>query len=134
MNVCAVTDNPQCSHSVMSDTLLVVTTPKGDLIPTLSDNNDDSYLTSFDRNKARIIPLQIESINEEKLHLDWTSFFPATNVFAYDIHYACLNNGEEQAVKVSKRHRETVSSKKCWNFYFFFFHQGSTWFTTRFHL
>lgn len=119
----------------MSDKLLVVTTPIRDLIPTFSDNNnDDSYLTSLDRNRTRIIPLQIESINEEKLHLDWTSFFPTTNVFAYFIHYACLNNGEEQAVKVSQRHRETVSSKNCWNFYFFFFCQGSTCFTTGFHL
>ena len=118
----------------MSDALLVMTTPTG-LIPTLSRNGHDSNSTSFDRTKARIIPLKIESINEEKLYLDWRSFFPTTNVYAYYIHYSCLNNGEEQAMRVSKRDRETVSSNKYRTFYFYFFsYPGSTWFTTGFHL
>ena len=71
-------------------------------------NNDDGSSTSFDRNIARIIPLQIESINEEKLHIDWTSFLPMTEIRSYYIHYTCLNNGKVQTMKVSKRHRHAV--------------------------
>ncbi|CAF4598942.1 unnamed protein product, partial [Rotaria magnacalcarata] len=58
----------------MSATLSVITTPTTSLIPTMYYDNDDGNATSFDRSVARIIPLTIESINEEKLHIDWTSF------------------------------------------------------------
>jgi hypothetical protein len=93
----------------MSQTLSVITTPTTSLIPTMYYNNDDGSPTSFDRNVARIIPLQIETVNEEKLHIDWTSFLPTAAVRAYYVHYTCLNNGEVQAMKVSKRFRHTVS-------------------------
>jgi hypothetical protein len=108
-SVCAITNNPQCPRSVMSQKLSVITTPISNLVPTMYYNNDDGSPTSFDRSIARIIPLQIESVNEEKLHIDWTSFLPTTAIRAYYIHYTCLNNGEVQAMKVSKRFRQTVS-------------------------
>jgi hypothetical protein len=109
VNVCAITNNPQHPRSIMSQTLSVITTPTTSLIPTMYYNNDDGSPTSFDRNVARIIPLQIETVNEEKLHIDWTSFLPTAAVRAYYVHYTCLNNGEVQAMKVSKRFRHTVS-------------------------
>ncbi|CAF4544485.1 unnamed protein product, partial [Rotaria sp. Silwood1] len=108
VNVCAITNNPLRSRSVMSQTLTVITTPTTSLIPTIYYNNDDGSPTSFDRNVARIIPLKIESINEEKLHIDWTSFLPTAEIRAYYIHYTCLNNGEIQTMKVSKRFRHSV--------------------------
>jgi hypothetical protein len=94
-----------------SQTLFIITTPTTNLVPTIYYNNDDGTSTSFDRNIARIIPLEIESINEEKLHLDWTSFLPTAAVRTYYIHYTCLNNGDVQAMKVSKRYRYAVSRK-----------------------
>ncbi len=109
VSVCAITNNRQRPYSLMSKILPVITTPITDLIPTMYYNNDDGGSTSFDRTVARIIPLQIETVNEEKLHLDWTSFLPTAAVRAYYIHYTCLNNGELQAMKVSKRYRYTVS-------------------------
>ena len=109
VNVCAITNNPQRSRSIPSQTLSVITTPTSNLIPTIYYNNDDGTSTSFDRNIARIIPIQIESINEEKLHIDWTSFLPTTAIRAYYVHYTCLNNGEVQTMKVSKRFRHAVS-------------------------
>ncbi|CAF2333699.1 unnamed protein product [Rotaria sp. Silwood2] len=108
VNVCAMTNNPLRSRSIMSQTLTVITTPTTSLIPTIYYNNDDGSPTSFDRNIARIIPLKIESINEEKLHIDWTSFLPTAEIRAYYIHYTCLNNGEVQTMKVSKRFRHAV--------------------------
>ncbi|CAF4061589.1 unnamed protein product, partial [Rotaria magnacalcarata] len=71
-------------------------------------DNDDGNATSFDRSVARIIPLTIESINEEKLHIDWTSFLPTEEVRTYYIHYTCLNNGEVKSMKVAKRFRHSV--------------------------
>ncbi|CAF0725940.1 unnamed protein product [Rotaria sordida] len=108
VNVCAITNNPLRSRSAMSQTLTVITTPTTSLIPTIYYNNDDGSPTSFDRNIARIIPLKIEAINEEKLHLDWTSFLPTAEIRAYYIHYTCLNNGEVQTMKVLKRFRHFV--------------------------
>jgi hypothetical protein len=96
----------------MSETLPVITTPTTNLIPTIYYDNDDGSSTSFDRTIARIIPLQIESINEEKLHLDWTSFLPTAAIRTYYVHYTCLNNGEVQTMKVSKRSRHAVSLRK----------------------
>jgi hypothetical protein len=112
VNICAVTNNPLRPHSLMSEKLCVITTPTTNLVPTIYYNNDDGGPTSFDRSIARIIPVQIESINEEKLHIDWTSFLHTPAIRAYYVHYTCLNNGEVQAMKVSKRFRHTVSRKK----------------------
>ena len=109
VSICAVTNHPQRVHSEMSETLTVITTPTTNLVPTMAYHNDDGSGTSLDASIARIIPLQIESINEEKLHCDWTSFMPNKIVRAYYIHYTCLNNGEVQSMKVSKRNREAVS-------------------------
>ena len=93
----------------MSATLSVITTPTTNLIPTIYYNNDDGSPTSFDDSIARIIPLKLDIINEEKLYIDWTSFLPTASVRKYFIHYTCLNNGEVQATKVSKRFRYYVS-------------------------
>jgi hypothetical protein len=109
VNVCARTDNPQRPYSIMSQRLCVITTPTTNLIPTMYYNNDDGISASFDRTVARIIPLQIETISEEKLYIDWTSFLPTAAIRAYYIHYTCLNNGEIQTMKVSKRFRHAVS-------------------------
>jgi hypothetical protein len=87
VNICALTNNPQRTRSVMSQTLSIVTAPT---------------------NHHNMIPLQIELINEEKLHMDWTSFLPMTEIRSYYIHYTCLNNGKVQTMKVSKRHRHAV--------------------------
>jgi hypothetical protein len=104
VNICAITNNPQRTRSVMSQTLSVVTTPTTNFIQT----DDSTTPTSSDRNTGRIIPVQIESINEEKLQIDWTSFVPMTEIRDYYIHYTCLNNDEIQTLKVSKRHRHAV--------------------------
>jgi len=74
----------------------------------MSYHNDDGNIASFDRTVARIIPVQIAPINEEKLHITWTSFLPTAQIHAYYIHHTCLNTGEIQAMKVSKRFREAV--------------------------
>ncbi|CAF1469981.1 unnamed protein product, partial [Adineta ricciae] len=108
VNVCAITNHPQRSHSVMSQTLCVITTPTTDLVPTIYYNNDDGNALTLDQNIARIIPVQIDSINEERLHVDWTSFLHTPSIRAYYVHYTCLNNGEVQAMKISKRHRHAV--------------------------
>jgi hypothetical protein len=112
VSVCAITNNPHRTHSMKSETLSVITSPTTNLIPTMYYNNDDGNSTTFDRTIARIIPLQIESVNEEKLHIDWTSFLPTTTIRTYYVHYTCLNNGEVQTMKVSKRFRHAVSLKK----------------------
>jgi hypothetical protein len=112
INVCAITNNPQRTRSTMSQTLAVITTPTTNLIPPLFLNNNDGNSTSFDRNITRTIPIKIESINEEKLYIDWTTFLPMMDIRAYYIHYTCLNNGEVQTMKVSKRHRHAVRRKK----------------------
>ena len=109
VSICAVTNHPQRVHSVMSDILTVITTPTTDLVPAMSYDDDHGNGTSLDARIPRTIPLQIESINEERLHCDWTSFMPNKIVRAYYIHYTCLNNGEVQSMKVSKRNREVVS-------------------------
>ncbi|CAF0740560.1 unnamed protein product, partial [Didymodactylos carnosus] len=106
VNVCAVTDNPERALSALSRTLSVITTPTTNLMPTVYYDNDDNG--GFDKTIARIIPVQIDSINEEKLHIDWSSFLSSKVVQAYYIQYTCLNNGDVQAIKVSKRHRHTV--------------------------
>ncbi|UJR33951.1 hypothetical protein I4U23_021369 [Adineta vaga] len=108
INIYAITNNSQRSHSVMSQTLNVITTPKTNLTPAIYYNNDDGGPTSFDQTVARIIPVQIDSVNEEKLHIDWTSFLHTPAIRAYYIHYTCLNNGEVQAMKISKRYRHAV--------------------------
>ncbi|CAM4854988.1 unnamed protein product [Rotaria socialis] len=108
VTVCALTNNPSRPRSVMSATLSVITTPTTSLIPTMYYDNDDGNATSFDCSVARIIPLTIESVNEEKLHIDWTSFLPTEEVRSYYIHYTCLNNGEVKSMKVSKRFRHSV--------------------------
>jgi hypothetical protein len=112
VNVCAVTNNPQRSRSGMSQTLSVITTPTTNLLPPMYHNNDESSPRSFDRDIGRSIPIEIESINEEKLHIDWTSFLPTMAIRAYYIHYTCLNNNEVQTMKVAKRHRHAVSEGK----------------------
>ena len=112
VTVCAVTNNRQRPLSIMSETLPVITTPTTNLVPTMYFGNDDGSLTAFDRSVARIIPLQIETVNEEKVHLDWTSFLPTAAIRAYYVQYKCLNNGEVQAMKVSKRFRHTVSKRE----------------------
>lgn len=111
VTVCAITNNPQYSHSLASRILTVIATPTTNLIPTMYYSNDDGNSPSFDRSIARIIPLQIEPVNEEKLHLDWTSFLPTAAVRNYYVHYTCLNNAEVQTMKVSKRFRHTVNRK-----------------------
>jgi len=119
VNVCALTNNPQRTRSTMSQTLAVVTTPTTNLIPPMFLNNNDGNSTSFDRNITRTIPIKIESINEEKLYIDWTTFLPMMDIRAYYIHYTCLNNGEVQTMKVSKRHRHAVRRKKQMKILFF---------------
>lgn len=111
VSVCAVTNNAQRFQSSLSSILPVITTPTTNLIPTIYYSNDDGTATSFDRQIARIIPLHIDTVNEEKLYLDWTSFIPPANVKAYYVHYTCLINGDVQAMKISKRTRQTVESK-----------------------
>jgi len=119
VNVCAITNNPQRTRSSMSQTLSVITKPTTNLIPTMYfNNNNDGNSTSFDRNTTRTIPVQIESINEEKLYIDWATFLPMTDIRAYYIHYTCLNNGEVQTMKVSKRHRHAVRRRKTRNVVF----------------
>ncbi|CAF1293197.1 unnamed protein product [Rotaria sordida] len=108
ISVCAITNNPQRSRSAMSQTLSVLTTPATNPIPPTYYNNNDSGSRLFDRNTVRTIPVQVESINEEKLHIDWTSFLPMTEIRAYYIHYICLNNGEIQNMQVSKRHQNAI--------------------------
>lgn len=115
--ICALTDDPSCSRSEPSSPLIVITTPTTDLVPTMSYHNDDGNIASFDRTVARIIPVEIEPINEEKLHIKWTSFLPTTQIRAYYIHHTCLNTGDIQAMKVSKRFREAVKRKR--NEFFF---------------
>ena len=130
VNVCAVTNSRQRPLSLMSQTLPVITTPTTNLVPTIYFGNDDGNSVGV----ARIIPLQIETINEEKVHLDWTSFLPTAAVRGYYVHYKCLNNGDVQAMKVSKRFRHTVSQREIrWKKYIFLV-LGFTWFTTRFYL
>lgn len=111
VKICAITNHPVCSRSPMSETLTVITTPTTNLVPTMAYHNDDGNVASFDHTVARIIPVQIQSINEDKLHIQWTSFLPTPQVRAYYIHYTCLNTGDIQAKKISKRHREAV-----WNY------------------
>ena len=106
VNVCAITDNPQRARSAMSQTLSVITTP------TIPLNNDESSPRSFDRTIPSIISVQIESISEEKVRVDWTTFLPRTDIHVYYVHYTCLNNGEIQTMKVSKRHQQAVRRKK----------------------
>jgi hypothetical protein len=112
VNVCAITNNPQRTRSNMSQTLSVITTPKTNLISPMSSNNNDGNATSFSRNITGTIPVKIESINEEKLNIDWTMFSPMMNIRMYYIHYTCLNNGEVQTMKVSKRHQHAVNRKE----------------------
>lgn len=112
VNVCAVTNNPQRKCSVMSQTLSVLTTPPEKSKSTMHRNSSDASPNTFNRTINRTIPIQIDSINEEKLHIDWTPFLPMAEIDAYYIHYTCLNNGEIQTVKVSKRHRHAVRTKK----------------------
>jgi hypothetical protein len=111
INVCAITNNPQRTRSGLSQTLSVITTPTTKLIPPMFLNNNETNATSFERNITRTIPVKIESINEEKLYIDWTTFLPMMDIRAYYIHYTCLNNGEVQTMKVSKRHRHAVRRK-----------------------
>jgi hypothetical protein len=121
VNVCALTNNPQRTRSTMSQTLAVITTPKTNLIPPMSfNNNNEGNITSLGRNITRTIPVKIESINEDKLYIDWTTFLPMMEIRAYYIHYTCLNNGEIQTMKVSKRHRHAVNRKEP-SFVFFNF-------------
>jgi len=113
VSVCAITNNPQRTRSGMSQTLNVITTPTTNLIPPMYfDNNEANLTATFDRNLPRTIPVKIESINEEKLYIDWTTFLPMMDIRAYYIHYTCLNNGEVQTMKVSKRHRHAVRRRK----------------------
>lgn len=109
--VYAITSHPERSHSAMSEVLTVITAPTTDLVPTLAYHDNDGTSLSFDRTIARIIPVQIESVNEEKLHVDWTSFLPTAAVRAYFIQYTCLNTGEVHATKVPKRLRQVVSER-----------------------
>lgn len=101
INVCAVTNNPQRSRSGISQTLSVITTPQTTTSPRLSDNNANRHV-------ARTIPVKIDSINEQKLNVDWSAFVPMMDIRGYYVHYTCLNNAEVQTVKLSKRHRNTV--------------------------
>ena len=112
VNVCAVTNNPQRTCSGMSQTLAVVTTPKTNVLPPMFSSNTDGNLTTFDRTTIRSIPVKIESINEDKLYVDWTTFLPIIDIRSYYIHYTCLNNSEVQTMKVSKRHRHAVSNRR----------------------
>lgn len=138
VSICAITSNALRSRSVMSATLVVITTPTTSLIPTIYYDNNDGIGTSFDRTVARIIPLQIEPINEEKLHLDWTSFLSTDEIRAYYVQYTCLNNGEVKTMKVSKKFRHCVSCKEVGIYRkkekTFLIHQGFTCLTTRFYL
>ncbi|CAF3704714.1 unnamed protein product [Rotaria sp. Silwood1] len=109
VSVCAITNNPERSRSAMSHTLSVLTTPPTNPIPTMYHNHHDNSSKSFHRNiVVRTIPIQIESITEEKLQIDWTSFLPTIEIRAYYIHYTCLNNGEIQTIQISTRHRNAI--------------------------
>ncbi|CAF3616975.1 unnamed protein product [Adineta steineri] len=92
INICALTNNPQRTRSVMSQTLAVITTPA------MQINN----------NMTPAISIQVESINEEKLHVNWKTFVPMIEIRCYYIHYTCLNTGEIQTMKVSKRYRHAT--------------------------
>ncbi|CAF4237631.1 unnamed protein product [Rotaria socialis] len=110
VNICAVTNNPQRKHSLMSQTLSVLTTPPTNSSqPTYYTSTSSSHSQKpLNRNITRSIPVQIESMNEDKLHLDWTAFIPMIDIAAYYVHYTCLNNGEVQTLRVSKRNRHAV--------------------------
>ncbi|CAF4886019.1 unnamed protein product, partial [Rotaria socialis] len=73
VNICAVTNNPQRKHSLMSQTLSVLTTPPTNSSqPTYYTSTSSSHSQKpLNRNITRSIPVQIESMNEDKLHLDW---------------------------------------------------------------
>ena len=103
VNVCAITDNPQRSRSGMSHTLAVITTP-----PLPPPPPPPVYSRSNEIN-AKSIPVQMESINEDKISIDWSTFFPLRDIAAFYIHYTCLNNNDIQTVKVSQRHRSIVN-------------------------
>lgn len=108
VNICAVTNNPQRKRSTMSQTLSVLTTP-----PITTNSSPPTYYNTpsqkaLTRTMPQIIPIEVESMNEDKLHLDWSDFFPLTDISAYYVHYTCLNNGEIQTMRVSKRNRHAV--------------------------
>lgn len=111
INICAVTNNPQRSRSGISQTLSVITTPQTTTSLPSSGNNANRNAVSFDRNVPRTIPVKIDSINEEKLNVDWSTFVPMMDIRVYYVHYTCLNNAEIQTVKLSKRHRNTVGEQ-----------------------
>ncbi|UJR13408.1 hypothetical protein I4U23_000423 [Adineta vaga] len=100
VNICALTNNPQRTRSIMSQTLSVITTPTVRFIGNSHDEN-------------RFIPVQIETINEEKLSIDWQSFIPMRDIRSYYIHSTCLNNNEIQTMQVSKqKHHVTLRDLK----------------------
>lgn len=79
------------------------------MMPKLPYHNDDGITTSFDNSIARIIPVQIEAIDEERIHIDWESFLPTAAVRCYYVHATCLNTGNIKVTKIPKRTRETVN-------------------------
>lgn len=95
LNICALTDHPERSASIMSQTLAVVTTPHQN--PLSSDQ--------FDQN---LIPLHIEQIDPTKLLIKWNTFQPAQPIRAYYIQYHCLNTQKTETLKISKKYQQTV--------------------------
>lgn len=108
INICAVTDHPQRTRSVMSQTLAVVTTPTRNQILQTMFYPDESSTRNNERPSTIVV--QIDPISEERLQLDWSMYLAPLNIRAYYIQYICLNNGEIQTMKISKRHQKTVRS------------------------
>jgi hypothetical protein len=104
-----MTSDQYYSQSTMSETLTVITQPPENLIPQQSFGGNLNNSMFFNEQRACIIPIEINSINEEKLLIDWSSFLPTAQVAAYFIHYTCRNTGEIQSKKISQRCRQMVS-------------------------
>ncbi|CAF0920401.1 unnamed protein product [Adineta ricciae] len=92
VNICALTNNPQRTRSIMSQTLSVVTTPT----------------VRFVESEDGMIPVRMETLNEEKVSLDWRTFSPRKEIRAYYVHYTCLNNKKVKTMKILKHNQHTI--------------------------
>ena len=97
INICALTDHPDRSASMLSQTLAVISTPHENPLQTIM-------------NEETLIPLHIEQINPSQLAINWNTFHPLKPIRAFYIQYLCLNNQKNETLKLSKRHQQTVRS------------------------
>lgn len=95
VNICALTNNPQRTRSIMSQTLSIVTAPT----------------VRFAENEDGMIHVRLETLNEEKVSLDWSGFSPRKEIRAYYVHYTCLNNKKVKTMKILKHNQQTVRER-----------------------